>query len=277
MANKSALTELVNRLPDPDERGLLSNIDKGAVENVIAEIHKGRRDSIIGVIDMLVEPGEGDDVKAHYALHCLALAVCSMNERQRRAFSETLASQIGGDRPKGVQKYLIRELQVCGRREVVEALGKVLADEELCEPAAQALVALGDGAGEQLRNALPKAKAKCRLTIVQNLGVVRDGESVGQLRQALRDEDAEVRIAAAWALANIGDAGSVDAVLKAADSDGWERIQAHKSCLLLAENLLASGKKNEAARIYRQLRDTRTDSSEQYIRDAATEALTAIS
>jgi hypothetical protein len=277
MANKSALTELVNRLPDPDERGLLSNIDKKVVDDVIAEIHKGGRRGIIGLIDMLVEPGKGDDVKPHYALHCLAVSVCSMNRRRQRAFARTLASEIGGDRPKGVQKYLIRELQVCGGREVAEALGQALIDEELCEAAAQALVAIGDGAAEQLRNALPGARGKCRLTIVQNLGVVRDARAVDALRGAVTDSDRDIRIAATWALANIGDAGSIDVVLKAADSEGWERIQAHKSCLLLAEKLVASGRKSYGVKIYSHLRDTRTDSSEQYIREVASEALTAIS
>ena len=98
------------------------------------------------------------DVKARYALHCLALRVCKLgNERPRRRFARTLASQIGGDRPKEVQKYLVQQLQVAGGREVAEALGKLLDDEDLCEPAAQALVAIGDGAAEQLRRALPAA------------------------------------------------------------------------------------------------------------------------
>jgi len=247
------------------------------IEGAIRDILKGGRDSIIGVIDMLVEPGKGDDVKAHYALHCMALHVCKLeSNRPRRRFSRTLASQLGGDRPKEVQKYLIRELQVAGGREAVETLGKLLVDEDLYEPAAQALVAIGDGAAEQLREALPRAKGKCRLTILQNLGVVRDANSVGVLGKAVSDEDKEVRIAAAWALANIGDAGSTNLLLKTADkAEGWERTEATKACLLLAEKLLAAGKKNEAVGIYKHLRDTRTDPAERYVCDAAKIGLAA--
>ena len=141
-----------------------------------------------------------------------------------------LASQIGEDRPKEVQKYLIRELQVAGGREAVESLGKVLTDEELCEPAAQALVSIGDGAAGQLRQALPRAKGKCRLTILQNLGVVGDIESASALKSAINYEDQEVRITAVWALANMGDASSADTLLRVADkAEGWERIQATKA------------------------------------------------
>lgn len=271
------LIELINQLPNPDERGMFcTDIDKDRIEKAIADIYKGGRKNIIAIIDMLVPPGEGDDVKPRYALHCLALQVCKMeDDKHRRTFASTLASQLGGDRPKAVQKYLIQQLQVAGGKEVVATLGKLLLDEELCEPAAQALVAIGDGAAEQLRKALPKAKGKCRLTIVQNLGVVRDAQSVSELKKAASDEDPEIRIAATWALANIGDPESVDLLLKAANTEGWERIQATKACLLLAEKLMTTGRKNEAIKIYTHLRDTRTDPAENYVCEVAKSRLAA--
>lgn len=279
MKSSSKLTSLVNQMPDPDGRGMYcTDIDKDKIEEAVTQIHRGGRDNIIAIIDMLVTPGKGDDVKAHYALHCLALHVCKLDgDNQRRRFARTLASQLGGNRPKAVQCYLVRVLQVAGGKEVVGALGELLLDEELCEPAAQALTAIGDGAAKQLRSALPNAKGKCRLTIIQNLGVVRDAKSVSDLKHAVGDEDHEVRIAAAWALANIGDSGSVNVLLKAAGAQGWERIQMTKACLLLAENLLASGKNDEAVKIYTHLRDTRTEPAERYVNDAARKALTAAS
>jgi hypothetical protein len=277
----STLADLISQMPDPDERGMYcTDINKEKIERAVAEIHRGGRKYLIAIIDMLVPPGQGNDVKAHYALHCLALHVCKLDDdRPRRRFARALASQLGGDRPKAVQRYLVQQLQVAGGKEVTGTLGKLLTDKELCEPAAQALVAIGDGAAEQLRDAMPKAGGKCRLTIVQNLGVVRDTRSVPALRQVrLRrsDEDRELRLAAVWGLANIGDSGSVDILLRAADTkDTYERTKATKACLLLAEKLLAAGEKNQAAKIYAHLRDTRNDSAEKYIRDVAERQLTA--
>jgi len=310
MGNTSvSVAEFVSKLPDPDENGLLSSIDKESVENIIAEIHKAGRDGIVGLIDMLVEPGKADDVKPRYALHCLALYVCKLNDKKhRRAFAEILASQLDRGQPfdrlragsKQIKGYLIRQLQVAGGKEVAGAMGKFLLDEELCEYAAQALVAIGGGAAEQLRDALPKSTGKCRLTVIQNLGVVRDRKSVDALKQALGDEDRDIRLAAAWGLANIGDAGSVDVLLKAADVENpYERIKAAQACLLLAENLVAAGRlvpspaegtaREEwdainleadpspalGAGIYAHLRDTRTDPAEQYLREVAESALAA--
>jgi len=275
----SALTKLISRLPDPDERGLLSNIDKEIVDSVVSQIYEGGRKSLRALIGMLVEPGKGDDVKPRYALHCLAVRMCRPAEaKSRRAFARTLAMQLGGDKPKAVQKYLIQQLQVAGDREVVDALGKMLEDDELYESAAQALVAIGDGAAGQLRNALPKVKGKMKLTIIQNLGVVKDAESVGVLKNALGDDDREIRLAAGWSLANIGDAGSVDLLLKAANTKGtYERNTATKACLLLAERLLDAGKKEPAGKIYTHLRDTRSAPNETYICEIAKEGLAAAS
>jgi len=278
MATKSsAFAELVNRLPDPDEQGLLSNIDKETVDSVVSQINEGSRKSLRALFDMLVEPGRGDDVKPRYALHCLAVQMCKPEEaKSRRAFTGTLAMQLGGDKPKAIQKYLIQQLQVAGGKEAVPALGKMLEDEELYEPAAQAIVAIGDGAAEQLRNALPKIKGKMKLTIIQNLGVVRDTESVDALKNALGDDDRDIRMAAGWALANIGDTGSVDMLLKAGDAEGiYERVTATKACLLLAERLLDAGKKEPAEKIYTHLRDTRSGPDEAYIRDAVEKGLAA--
>ena len=139
-----------------------------------------------------------------------------------------------------------------------------------------ALVAIQDGAAEPFRAALPKAQGKCRLNILHGLGALQDRRPLAQFREALTDADREVRIVAGWALSRMGDAGSADALMKAADAEpGWERIQATKHCLVLAEKLAAAGKAAESAKIYRYLIDSRTDPSEAYVREAAEKALGA--
>ena len=72
----------------------------------------------------------------------------------------------------------------------------------------------------------------------------------------------------------MGDAGSVDLLINEADArTGWERIQATKHCLVLAEQLAALGEADLTERIYIHLRDTRTDAAEQYVREAVERAL----
>jgi HEAT repeat protein len=217
-------------------------------------------------------------VKPHYALHCLGNHILQIkDEAARREFGQTLASQIGGSRSKAIQAYLCQELQSFGRGEATAALGQVLCDEDLSAPAAMALVAIREGAAPPLRAALSQSKGACKLNIVQALGQIGDRESIPALRALASDEDREVRLAAGWGLARMGDAGSVDPLIQAADVEpGWERIQATKNCLVLAEKLAAAGQQAPAAKIYAHLRDTRTDPHEKYVRDAAEKGLAVL-
>jgi HEAT repeat protein len=205
----------------------------------------------------------------------LATRVCRKKDgKNRKQFNAALASTLGGGKPKEVRAFVLRQLQVAGDKAVAPALGKQLADAELCEPAAQALLAIHDGAVEQFRAALPKATGKQRLTVVQALGVLRDEKSAGALRKLAADKERDTRLAALWAVANIGDANSLETVVKAADTKvPYERIKATQACLVLAERLEATGKKAAAGRIYAHLKKARTDASEKYVRDAAEKAL----
>jgi len=270
MAVSPKLKALVEAMPDPDGRGTYANIDKEKVEKAVAGIRTGGRENVSGLIDMLVEPGRGNDVKAHYALHALAVHVCTLkDEKARTEFARTVASRLA-DRPAEVQRFLIRQLQVAGGEEAVKTLGKALLDAALCDWAARALVAIGGSAADRLRDALPQVKGKCRLMILLALGALADTKAVSAFRTAVAGTDPGTQLAGAWGLARLADADSADALLKAADArSGWERIRLTDACFLLAENLAAAGKKAPAARIYTHLRDTRTRPSEVHVRKAA--------
>jgi HEAT repeat protein len=288
MAVSEQLKALVDQMPNPDDRGMFTEkvdkdkiekaiVDKERIERAIAAIHAGGRENVRGLIEMLGEPGSDQDVKPHYALHCLARhTVIAEDEQGRRALCEVLGEALSGNHSPYIKGFLCQTLQWFGHRESAAPLGKLLTDEQLCDAAAMALVAIKDGAAEQLRAALPKAQGRCRLAIVNSLAALADTGATAALQQALKDDDREVRIAAGAGLAALGDPGAVDVLLKAADvQPGWERIQVTKHCLVLAEKLTAAGKKAEARRIYQHLRDTRKDASEAYIREVVEKALAA--
>ena len=277
MAVSAELRALVDQMPAADSRNMLTeDIDKDKIEKAVAALAERGRESFVGLIEMLDQPGSDQDLKPHYALHCVANYVLVIrSEPARRELCETMAAALASDRSPYIKSYLCQELQWAGRQESVAALGRLLEDPQLVEPASMALVAIGgQSATEQFRSALPRAARDCRLHIVQALGNLEDTAAIDALMQALGDDDLQVRLAAGWGLARMGDAGSLDLLLKAADSStGWERIQATKHCLLLAEKLRDKQQGELAAKIYVHLRDTRTDPAEHYIRDAAQTAL----
>ena len=179
MAEKVDVKALVEKMPELDTRktregktvrsGKLTGPKWADAEKIYDEILAGGRDAVLAVVDMLKETDDGKDYKARYALHGLAVHVCRKKRDERRArLVEALASQLGGDRPKAIRRVLVRQLQTVGDDRAEPALGKLLLHEDLCEPAAQALLAIGRApAARQLRRALPQAKGKCRLTILQ--------------------------------------------------------------------------------------------------------------
>jgi hypothetical protein len=283
MANDQ-VAELVNKMPEldaagaggrPDSAGKLTGIRWDTAIPIYEAILAGGKDSILAILDMLKEVDNGADYKARYTLHGMALYVCRPGkEKERAMLMETLASQINGDRPKPIRGFLVRELQVFGDKTCVPALGKLLLDEQLGDDATSAILAIHEGALQQFRSAVPHAAGRRRLAVAQALGVLKDAQSAPLFRQLAADADAQARILGCWCLASIADDSAAITLLKAAgDAQGWERIQGIKACLLLAENLLAAGKKDQAVRLYTQLRDSRTDPSEKYVKDAADLAL----
>jgi HEAT repeat protein len=270
------LTDLVNALPGTDKSGLLSQIDRESVEKTMAAIERGGRDWVVGLVGMLVESGKGDDLKPRYALHVLAVRAGGQGAERRRAFAETLASTLGGDRPKEVQAFIVRQLQVAGGKEAAAKLGALLLDADLFEYAAQALLAIRAGAVEQFRAALPRVAGRQRLTVVQALGVLRDGASAEALKKLASDPDLDTRLTARWALANAGVRAAVDVLIRATNAKSHERTQAAKACLILGERLVAAGSKAEATRLYAHLRGSYSDPSERHVRDAATRGLAAL-
>jgi HEAT repeat protein len=216
------------------------------------------------------------DNRIRHALHALTTHVCGLkDEAKRKAFTETLADTFAGKAPPDVRAFVVRQLQLVGGPESASALGRQLLDPTLGTDAAQALLAVRSGAAEQFRAFLNKATDRQRVAIIQALGALRDAAVAPALRALVADPDPDTRLAAGWALANTGDAAAADLLLKAADASGHERIKATNSCLLLAENLLAAGKKADAVHIYTRLLNTRTEPSERHVRDAASQGLAA--
>jgi hypothetical protein len=280
--NMSAADEvhkILDRLPSADSRGMFTeSIDKEAIDKAIAEIHAGGREYTVALINLLAEPGSEADVKPRYALHGLVNHVLVIqDEAARKQLCETIAGELAADRPKHIKVFLCQELGWSGHRESVAALGKALRDDDLCTPACMALVAIQDGAAEQLRATYASAKGKSRLDILHALAALAEPQSSAIFAAAIKDPNREIRIVAGEGLANIGEASASQPLLAAAkQANGWERTKQANSCLLLAERLAASGKTDAARQVYDLLQKTAADDSDQHVREAASRGLAVL-
>jgi HEAT repeat protein len=274
-------TEIVNallaELPEL-VAGKIENIELDVTDKIIAGV-LANADRVTVLIDQLKEVDDGTDWRQRYMLHAISThtapgSTAPDHADKRRMLIAVFSDALKADRPVPIKEFAIRQLELIGGADAAALLGSVLTDKALCDPAARALTAIGDGAAAQLRAALPKVDGRRRLTVVQALGALRDAEAASALRPVLDDEDEATRLAAAWALANIGDGESVQRILAIADNaTDMTRVRATDTCFVLAERLSASGNGAAARRIYNHLRESRKADGEAYIRDAAQRAL----
>jgi len=279
MPDAKQIADLVERVPDLDKFAKIHGPTWDQMAAILDPILAGGRDSLVALIDLLKPVDNGDDWKVRYVIHAMAVYVTRPGkEGQRKMASDAVAAQLGGDRPHPIQKFLILELKWFGGPESTATLGKLVADEDMYAEATHALVSVGgDDVAAHFRAALPDAKDRRRTATIQALGTLRDAKSADALREALGDTSSDTRQIAAWALARIADPAAVSPVTAAADkAEGFERVKTDSAALLLAENLAAAGKKDDARKVYQHLIAKRTGVEEAYLRDAAERGLKSV-
>ncbi len=249
---QTGIADLVAKMP-PD--------NTAQERQVMSELVKLGTAAIKEVSAMLVAPGKGDDSKARYALHGLAVYVCRPEAAaDRKMYEQAMIEALKTTDEKEIKAFIISQLQLAGTDASVEALSKYLGDERLCEPAARALVASGaSSAKESLRKALKSAKGPSKVTIIKSLGTLRYGRAAKDILKFSADTDTDTRMTALWAVANIADKSAEKIIEKAlAKSSGLERAKVASFYLLYAQRLTEKNKQRQAAKICRKLIKSRT-------------------
>ena len=271
--------EIIQAFPQPDGK-ILRTIDKERCEEATRHITKGGKKIIREIVDLILEPGNGDDVRPRHALHATAIRVGGTGkEKERNIFASALASTLTDNRPKAVKGFVIRQLQICGGPKQAQTIAPFLteSEEHLYEYAAQALETIGIETIEYFRKAYSLAKGSPRLTILQGLGVLQDKKSRQLFISATQDTDLEIRLTGLWGLMRINSAKDFKLLLsQSLKESGWGRIKATAYCLELAERLAENGNKKEARAIYQEIKNSRTDETESYLRETADQGLSLL-
>jgi len=237
------------------------------------------RDDVGALLGALVDPAAGaltpEDTRARQVLHQLALQTSGA---ERVDFVKALAAELEKERPVGVKVYVLDQLKWAGTEDAVGAVGRCLQQRELLSHAAMALTAIGgDASRTALRDALSRVAGGDRHIVIQALGVLRDGQSATALRTLATDNDREVRLAAFFALANIGDEPAATLLFDAMKSAGaYECAKAADACLLLARRLAESGRKDAAVAVYRRLADQPEGAQSDHVRAAGVQGLVSL-
>ncbi len=168
---------------------------------------------------------------------------------------KSLLGMLTSDATRAGKQFVCRQLSIIGTEQSVPVLGKMLTDEETSDMARYALERIpGKAVDEALRSALPKAKGKPKVGIINSLGQRRDKESVRALSRLIDNPDQIIATAAVAALGQIADSKATEALAAAKDkAKGKLRVLVLDSYLRCADQLVAEGKKTEALMIYKSL------------------------
>lgn len=120
--------------------------------------------------------GDAEGVKPKYALHALAHhASRPDNGGDRRLLAEALAAELAADHSDELKAFVVRQLQLCGQAEEAPALAKLLTSDRLCDPATQALAAIGGSEAIQaLKESQRSAQGDRKVAITQAIEMIQN-------------------------------------------------------------------------------------------------------
>jgi hypothetical protein len=142
--------------------------DYAAAQQVLGEVISGGPKAVRELIVAVGEKfGDPAGAKPKYAVHGVVMYAGRPGaEAERKMVAAALAEELQADHSDELKAFVCRQLQLCGGDAEVPALAALLESDRLCEPAAQALQAIGgDAAAKALEAAQSKATGGRKATL----------------------------------------------------------------------------------------------------------------
>ena len=182
---------------------------------------------------LLTPAGVGDDTAVRFALNSLARYASEFGKEDARQMVENgLLTALETHSDIEVRTFLLNQLNLVGSDKSVNAIKKYLENEELTEPVAQTLVAIGsESAAVALFENFLKTNEKGKITLTKALGELRYEQALRPVTFVAESENSNLRKVALGALANIGSSESYKLLLKAAQEVDFKYEPTHAAGL----------------------------------------------
>ncbi|MHC4403713.1 MAG: HEAT repeat domain-containing protein [Planctomycetota bacterium] len=189
------------------------------------------------------------------AIAALGLLSVVSDRAAAQSAEDRLLETLASDATVADKCSACRELQTTGSEKSISALAALLTDPAVSHTARIALEVMPyPAAGAALREAVNRTSGLVKSGIIDSLGERRDADSGSILADALTDDDAQVRAAAATALGKIATTEAVKALAAAhAKAQGDDRTALGQGLVRCADRLWEAGSRDEAVAIYARL------------------------
>lgn len=222
--------------------------DKQAKYNqLINDLSAAGEDAVLMLVNMINAPGKGSNAQVDYALSGLSHYVMAKgNESARLITANAYLKALSKVSERETKAFIIRQLQIMGKDECVEALSQYLSDESLSGPAARALVSIGsDNADKALLNSLMRRMGtpETQRDVIEAIAEAQVEGAEPALKAMLGNGDENMQKTVLYALSRVGTKASLKELGEAAAKAGYtvENTGANEAYIALIKRVAAAG------------------------------------
>lgn len=236
-------------------------------------------EGVMMLIEMIKAPGKGSNAQVDYALSGLTHYVAAKGEESARlATANAYIKALDKVNERETKAFIIRQLQLLGGDESIDALAAYLGDESLSGPASRALAAIGtENAGKALKAGLMRRMGtpKTQKDIIIAIGEAQVEGSEDLLKALLNSDDADMQKAVLYALSRTGTKASIKELSEAAAAANYTMTKnnASEAYIALLKRVVTQGDVKEAEKAANDLMKKAAKAGKMQTRDAALEIL----
>lgn len=237
---------------------------------------------VLMLVNMINAPGKGSNAQVDYALSGLTHYVMAKGEENARLVTANAylkALELANERE--TKAFIIRQLQLLGKEECVEALATYLNDPDLSGPAARALAAIdSENAGKTLLASLMRRSGtpKTQKDIILAIAEAQVNGSETALKALLGSTDPNMQKVVLYALSRVGTKASLKDLAAAAAATGYtmDNTGANEAYIALLKRVVEQGDVKDAEKAANDLLKKATKAGKTQSRDAALQILMSL-
>ena len=230
---------------------------------------------------MINAPGKGSNAKVDYALSGLSHFVMAKGqENARQVVAKAYIQALDKVEERETKAFIIRQLQIVGQDDAVEALSAYLGNPELSGPAARALAAIGtENAGQALKAGLMRrmGTAETQKDILAAIAEAQVAGTEDLVKVDVSNEDPNMQKGARYALSRVGSVASLSVLADAAKAVNYtmEPSGANEAYITLIKRIAEQDPK-AAEKAAKDLLKRATKAGKTQTREAALQILISV-
>ena len=272
-ANRTAQTMIADALAQMPAQS------PDSYQSLMKDLCSTGEEGVLTMIKMMNPPGKGSNELLDYALSGMSHYATGEDQAAvRKTIESAYIKALDQTDELETKAFIIRQLQVVGKDDCIDALARYLNLEDLCSPASKALATIGtEKAGQVLQASLLRrmGSAKTQQSILQAIGDAQLPVNEELIRGMIGSGDENFQRTVLYALSRTGTKSSIPVLATAAEKAGFtmEKTSANDAYIRLIGRVITQGDVKEAEKAATDLLKKSTKAGQTGTRIAALKLL----